>query len=149
MVENPRLLGWPSHRSGQEVLDLLVQDVVGRNPHGVEDSVLLQVFVDVGPREGGIGAEVKLPALVLVPVDDWFEQVLPAVGRVDVNRPQDSTLAVAQTPGPCIRWNETMECVSFSLRVRKSWIGNVGLKGNLPQGAVPGSAGNGPRAQNT
>ena len=60
MEENLRLSGGPSNRSGHEVLYLMIEVVVRLEPDGVEDSLVLQVLVDVRGGEGGVPPEVEL-----------------------------------------------------------------------------------------
>src|SRR5450756_470762 len=88
MEENLRLSGGSAHRAGHQVLYLPVEVVVRLEPDGIEDSLVLQVLVDVGYREGRIPPQVELLIHRLVPVHYGGEKLPPSVSGVDVARPQ-------------------------------------------------------------
>ena len=53
MVEDSWFLRRPSHRPGQQMVYLSLKVLIGGNPYGVEDAVLLQALVHIGGSEGG------------------------------------------------------------------------------------------------
>ena len=90
-----RLSGGPSNGPGHQVVYFMAEVVVGLEPDGIEDRVILQVPVDVGCREGGVPPQVELLVHLLVPVHYGGEELPPAVSRVDVAGSQHRTLAVS------------------------------------------------------
>ena len=60
MVGDDGLPGWAPHRPLQQMLDFPLQDIVDRQPNGLEKTALFQVAVDLGLRKGSISSE--LPA---------------------------------------------------------------------------------------
>jgi len=54
MEESLRLCRGSADRAGHQVVYPPVEVGVGLEPDGIEDAVILQVFVDVGRGEGGV-----------------------------------------------------------------------------------------------
>jgi hypothetical protein len=57
-MEAPDFVGWSSDRTLEQVANLALQHLVGRQPDRVFDPRRLQILVDLGHREGGIGPEI-------------------------------------------------------------------------------------------
>src|SRR5450759_1236262 len=72
----------------------MIEVVVRLEPDGVEDSLVLQVLVDVRGGEGRVSPQVELLAHLPVPINYWGEELTPPVSRVDVAGSQDRPLAV-------------------------------------------------------
>jgi hypothetical protein len=61
--------------------DLLAQDVVGRQPDGVEVACLFQPLIERGDRIGGIRPEEAAPKVACsIAGDDRIKDIPPAVG---------------------------------------------------------------------
>jgi len=74
---------------------LLLQPVVGLDPYGVEDLVILKVFINTRGGEGGVGPEVELLAAIPVSFNYGIQEPPPAVSGVDVTWPKQ---APSQSP---------------------------------------------------
>ena len=80
---------------GEQVLDLPLQDVVGRQPDRVAHSAAFQRLVERRQSERGVRADHHgLPAPT-VAINDGQEDLIPALGAVDVARPEFHGQAVA------------------------------------------------------
>ena len=86
------VLGRAPDRALEPMLDALLQDGVGGQPDGVEVACLLQPRIDCGDRVGGIGTEEPHEVALGISGDDGVEDVLPAVGAVDVAGTQGALL---------------------------------------------------------
>ena len=65
--------------------DLLAQDVVRRQPDGVEESGFFQPLIDRGDRVGGVSPEEPATKVALRVARNYgVENVPPAIGAVDV-----------------------------------------------------------------
>ena len=53
-----RLFGRSAHRSSQQGSYLLIEELVGRHPDGIQEAVSLQVFIDLWLGEGRIATKV-------------------------------------------------------------------------------------------
>ena len=87
ILEEPFDLGqrWSPHGPRQPMRDLFAQDVVGRQPNGVEVACLFQTFVDRGDRIGCVRPEEPAPKVAArIARNDRIENISPAVGAVDV-----------------------------------------------------------------
>ena len=83
----------PPDRARQPMRDLLAQDVVRRQPDGLEEPGFFQSLIDLGDRVGGVGPEEASTKVALrVAGDDGVENVPPAIGAVDVAMAQGAAL---------------------------------------------------------
>ena len=57
-VKDPDMVRWPPDGAGQQVLNLPLQDRVGRQADGVGVAFGFQEFIDLRLGEGGIGPEI-------------------------------------------------------------------------------------------
>ena len=73
-----------------------MQHLVAGEPDGVEDAPFLQVLVNLGLGEGGIGPEVPTHSRPLVAGQDWLQYIQPVVGAVDIPRTQHGPFAVPE-----------------------------------------------------
>ena len=87
-------LGRPAGRN-QDVGELPLEILVGRDADRVLDAACLQRLVDLRPREGGVGPERDALSLGLLAVDLGHEQFLPVVRAGDVARSQLGRQTVA------------------------------------------------------
>jgi hypothetical protein len=76
--------------------DPFLQDGIGRQPDGVADPLRLEQLVDLGLGEAGVTTEVEVEAALAVAGDDRLEHRAPTVGAVDVARPQQAALEIAE-----------------------------------------------------
>ena len=77
-VEAPHGMGRPSHGPLQEVRDLVLQHLVRRQANGVLEALRFQVLVDLGQREGRIGAQQAAERSAAIPGDYRVQHVAPA-----------------------------------------------------------------------
>jgi hypothetical protein len=75
-------------RLAQQIGDVWLQTLIGRQPDGVLDASLLQRLVDLRLGEGGIGPDHHLLALLLLPLDLGQQPCFPTLGALHVAGPQ-------------------------------------------------------------
>jgi hypothetical protein len=68
----------------KQIPDLLLENLIGRQPDRVFESFGLQELVDLRVCEGGIGAEVAAFELTSVAGRDRLNRLLPTVRRMNV-----------------------------------------------------------------
>ena len=73
-----------------------VQIVICGDADRVGDALAFQVFVELGLGERGVTPEIDRELIAGVLSQYWGDEVLPAVGAVDVSRPELGGLAVAE-----------------------------------------------------
>src|SRR5450759_442583 len=129
-VPDHRLVAWSSHWPRQQLRDVALQAVVGRDADGVLRAPLLQRFVDLWLGEGCVGPKHHLLAQLLLPLDLRQQELLPTLGAVHVAGPslgcQTITLAVEQQqllrrPG-FWQTQKRSRWLSFSLRQRSIFV---------------------------
>ena len=75
---------WPTTRPGEQVPDLPLQHIIGRQPDRVAHPAALQSLVDLGPSKRGVRPDHgPLPAQA-IPINDGQQDLVPAVRTVDV-----------------------------------------------------------------
>jgi len=79
---------WTAYRSSQQFCGISQQAVIGWNPNRVLRSTFFQRFVDVRLGKGRISSEPDFLAQLLQPLDLRQQELLPAVGAVNVAWPQ-------------------------------------------------------------
>ena len=84
LVPDKRLAAGPSWRSNEEIGDLPLQILVGRDADCVLDAACLQRLVDLRLRKGGVSAERHALTLGLLALDLRHQQLVPVVGAVHV-----------------------------------------------------------------
>ena len=95
LVLHQRLDAGPSHRSRQQLRDVPLQAVVGRDADRVRDAPLLQRLVDLRFGKSGVGPKGYLVTQLLLPLDLGQQQFLPIVGAVHI---AGRSLAARQSP---------------------------------------------------
>ena len=99
-VPHDRLVAWSSHRARQQLRDVPLQAVVGRDADRVLHAPLLQRLVDFWLGEGSVGPKHHLLALLLLLLDFRQQEFFPVIGAVHVARSQlgrqTVTLAIEQ-----------------------------------------------------
>ena len=86
----------PARPALQQVADLLAENRVGRQPDGIAEPFLFQKLVYVRTGEGGIGPEIPPPQrLPSVTLDDWRQDIAPAVRARDVAGPRRAAFEIA------------------------------------------------------
>jgi hypothetical protein len=75
---------WPN----EQLCNIPQQTVIGRNPNRVLRATLFQCFVDVRLGKSRIGPEADFLTQLLQPLNLRQQELLPAVGAVNVARPQ-------------------------------------------------------------
>src|SRR5919112_2999774 len=90
------LVRWSPDWALQQMSDLIVQDLVGRKPDREACTLGFKKLVDLGIGESGIASKIQMLHNAPVTRDHWLQQRAPAVGTVDVARPQCASLDVAE-----------------------------------------------------
>ena len=75
---------------------LLMEELVGRHPDGIQEAVFLQVFIDLWLGEGRIATKVFPDILALVPLNDRFQNFLPTISAVDITRAQQDAFTIPE-----------------------------------------------------
>jgi hypothetical protein len=71
---------WPN----EQLCNVPQQAVIGRDPNRLLHTTLFQCFVDVRLRKSGISPEPDFLTQILQPLNLWQQELLPAVGTVNV-----------------------------------------------------------------
>ena len=91
-----RLFGGSAHRSSQQGSYLLMEDLVGRHPDGIQEAVSLQVFINLWLGEGRIATKVVPILFVLVSLDDQVQNFLPTISAVNITRAQQDAFTIPE-----------------------------------------------------
>src|ERR1019366_3130827 len=81
LVPDERLAAGPTHRTKQDIGDLPLEILVGRDADRVLDAACLQRLVDLRLRKGGVGAERHMLPLRLLALDLRYQQRVPVLSR--------------------------------------------------------------------
>jgi len=73
-----------TNRALEQILDLLLKNLIGRQPDRVVVVFGLQELIDLWICKGRIGSEVTAFELAPIPGHDRLQHVLPTVGTMDV-----------------------------------------------------------------
>src|SRR3954447_2382690 len=92
----PHRGGWSPDRSLQQISDLILQDLVGRKPDRVAGTLGFKKLVDPGIGESGVASKIQMLHNAPVTRNHRLQQRAPAVGTVDVARPQCASLDIAE-----------------------------------------------------
>src|SRR3954454_20749023 len=84
----PYIKRWSPDRSLQQISDLILQDLVGRKPDRVACTLGFKKLVDLGIGESGVASKIQMLHNAPVTRNHWLQHRAPAVGTVDVARPQ-------------------------------------------------------------
>src|SRR3954463_9076476 len=95
-VVTPHLKRWPPYRAFEQMSDLVLQDVVGRQPDCVACTLGFEEFVNLGIGEGCVTPEIQMLHGASITRDYRLEQRTPVVSTVNVARPQHTSLNVAK-----------------------------------------------------
>src|SRR4051794_15707176 len=92
----PYLVGWSPDRALQQMSDLILQDLVGRQPDRVACTLGFKKLVDLGIGESGVASKIQMLHNAPVTRNHWLQQRAPAVSTMDIARPQYASLDVAE-----------------------------------------------------
>src|SRR3954454_24352207 len=95
-VITPYLVWWSPDRALQQMSDLILQDLVGRQPDRVAGILGFKKLVGLGIGESGIAPEIQMLHDTPVTRNHRPQQRAPAVGAVDVAGPQHAPLDIAE-----------------------------------------------------
>src|SRR5215212_4792968 len=92
----PYLVGWSPDRALQQMSDLVLQDLVGRQADRVACTLGFEELVNLGIGEGCVTAEIQMLHDAPVTRDYRLQQRAPVVSTVNVARPQHTSLNIAK-----------------------------------------------------
>src|SRR3954453_6302427 len=95
-VVTPYLVRWSSDRSLQQISDLILQDLVGRQPDRVAGTLGFKKLVDLRIGKSCITSEIQMLHNASIASDHWFQHSAPAVGTMHIARPQRTPLDIAK-----------------------------------------------------
>src|SRR5215213_2222713 len=95
-VVAPHLVRWSPDRALQQMSDLVLQDLVGRQADRVAGTLGFEKLVNLGIREGCVTSEIQMLHNPPVTRNHRLQQRAPAVSAVDVARPQDTAFDIAE-----------------------------------------------------
>src|SRR3954449_8006664 len=90
------LMRWSPDRAFEQMPDLVLQDLVGRQADCVAGTLGFEELVNLGIREGCVTSEIQMLHDAPVTRDHRLQQRAPAVSAVDVARPQDTAFDIAE-----------------------------------------------------
>ena len=73
-----------------------MEELVGRHPDGIQETVSLQVLIDLWFGEGRIATKVVPILFVLVSLDDRVQNFLPTISAVNITRAQQDAFTIVQ-----------------------------------------------------
>jgi len=76
------------------VLNLPFQDIVGWQTNGVQETVLLQIEVDLRLRKGSISPEIQTHSSLSIPFEDGLQCLSPPLGTVHIAWPEDCSFTI-------------------------------------------------------
>lgn len=86
-----RSAAWPR----QQILDLTLQHIIGRQPDRVVHPAAFQSLVDLGPGERGARPDYHPLSASAVPINDGQQDLVPSLGAMDIARSEFRDEAVA------------------------------------------------------
>src|SRR3954466_10449232 len=87
---------WSLDRALQQMSDLVLQDLVGRQADRVACTLSFEELVNLGIGESGIASKIQMLHDAPVTRDHRLQQRAPAVSAVHVARPQDTAFDIAE-----------------------------------------------------
>src|SRR3954467_11789716 len=90
------LMRWSPDRAFEQMPDLVLQDLVGRQADCVAGTLGFEELVNLGIREGCVTSKIQMLHNAPVTRNHRLQQRAPAVSAVDVARPQCASLDVAE-----------------------------------------------------
>src|SRR3954454_12302821 len=90
------LMRWSPDRAFEQMPDLVLQDLVGRQADRVAGTLGFEELVNLGIREGCVTSEIQMLHDAPVTSNHRLQQRAPAVSAVDVARPQDTAFDIAE-----------------------------------------------------
>ena len=78
------------------MLDVPLQYLGGRKPDGVADVPGFQKFMQVKFRKDSISLEQEPNSLLMVTLHSWLQDLLPALGAVDVARTKQCSFEIPE-----------------------------------------------------
>src|SRR6478672_13315633 len=90
------LVRWSSDWSLQQISDLFLQDLVGRQPDCVAGTLGFEQLVDLGIGESRIAPEIQMLHDASIASDHRLQQRAPAIGTMHIARPQRTPLDIAE-----------------------------------------------------
>src|SRR3954453_18327791 len=95
-VITPYLMRWSPDRALQQMSDLVLQNLIGRQADRVAGTLGFEELVNLGIREGCVTSEIQMLHDAPVTSNHRLQQRAPAVSAVDVARPQDTAFDIAE-----------------------------------------------------
>src|SRR3954470_4874655 len=92
----PYLVRWSPDRSLQQISDLILQDRVGWQADRVAGTLGFKKLVDLGIGESGVASKIQMLHNAPVTRNHRLQQRAPAVGTMDVARPQRAPFDIAE-----------------------------------------------------
>src|SRR5215213_852366 len=92
----PYLVRRSPDRSLQQISDLILQDLVGREPDRVACILGFKKLVDLGIGESGVASKIQMLHNAPVTRNHRLQQRAPAVSTVDVARSQRTPFDIAE-----------------------------------------------------
>ena len=95
-VEAAHLVRRTPDRAREQVANPLLQDAVGGKPDRIFDALGLQVLLDIGIGEAGVGAEIDARDLAAIARHDRFQNVFPSIGAVHIAGTQGAAFQIPE-----------------------------------------------------
>src|SRR3954470_19995527 len=92
----PHLMRWSPDRSLQQMSDLILQDLVGRQADRVACTLGFKKLVELGIGKGCVTTEIQMLHYAPVTRDHRLQQRAPTIGTMHVARPQHTPLDIAE-----------------------------------------------------
>tara|TARA_B100001245_G_scaffold211492_1_gene176184 strand:+ start:184 stop:588 length:405 start_codon:yes stop_codon:yes gene_type:complete len=92
---------------------LLMEELVGRHPDGIQEAVSLQVFINLWFGEGRIATKVFSDILASVPLNNRFQKFFPSVSAMDIAGAEQDTLTIT----PLVEAKQRMETATPEMTV--------------------------------
>ena len=83
-------------RALEQMGDAFLKHLIGRQPDRVLVALGLQELVDLGVREGGIGAKVAAHVSLPISRDHRLQNIMPAIGGMDVAGRKRAAFQIAE-----------------------------------------------------
>src|SRR3984893_15296619 len=80
----------------EQICDPFLQDAVGGQTDRIFDPLRLQILVNLGICEAGVGAKIKARDLALITRNDRLQHALPTIGAMNVPGTQRALLQIAE-----------------------------------------------------
>src|SRR5215208_7207740 len=95
-VITPYLVRWSPDRALQQISDLILQDLVGRKPDRVAGTLGFKKLVDFRIGKSGVTSKIQMLHNAPVTSNHRLQHRAPAIGTMDIARPQRTPLDIAE-----------------------------------------------------